>query len=176
MYKFIFKLFAELLGIQIIGSIFSAVFYFPHFIYSIFTSFLFLWAIHSTFWQLANKDRKRIIIINNNLSDGEGIKKISHLKGAYISLPFFVFNGLITVLTYATQSDLLVEIKSLLNLPFIEFLPTPPIVLDLKYCVSRLIVDFVMYFTCIIGYISGSFNISITEKIFPKIIYKQNKK
>ena len=60
----------ECIGLQIIFAIVSIVLQndvISPKLTSFFTAWLFLWAVHSTFWQLGNKERKSIAIINNNL-------------------------------------------------------------------------------------------------------------
>lgn len=165
----------ECIGIQILASVFSLVFYnniIPAKWFSLFTAWLFIWALNSTFWQLGNKDRKMYKIMNNHRKECEGYLKQNRFKGAFLALPFLIFNVFVLTLTYYINNDIMITIQSILNFPFSGFLPVFGDVLDSKYYISRLIVCFVMYVPCVTAYFSGSYNFSITEILLPKLIYK----
>ena len=165
----------ECIGLQILASVFFIIFYnhiMPPKLYSIFTIWLFLWAVYSTFWQLGNKDRKNTIIKNNHLNIGESPLKQNRLKGAIIGFPYFIFNILILLITCVFNNDILITVQSFLLLTFSGFLPYATDTLGNEYFIPRLIVCVIMYISCIAAYFSGSFNFSITDKILPKLIYK----
>ena len=165
----------ECIGLQIIFAIVSIVLQndvISPKLTSFFTAWLFLWAVHSTFWQLGNKERKSIAIINNNLGLDDTPIKQNRLKGIFVAAPFFVFNVLFLVFTCLINNDIVVTIQSLLQLPFAGFLPLVGDELGISYFKPRFIVCLVMYIPCITAYFSGSFNFSLTEKYLPKLIYK----
>ncbi len=173
----------ELFGLEIFFSILSLFFY-PFFewihndiIYSIFTAWLFLGAVHSTFWQLGNKERKNIIIQNNHLKEGEPPIKQKQLTGAKIAFPFFIVNILVIVIAYfhgnAGMNAIWITHR-IFQFTFAGFLGNETH--TLKYVLNGMLVCLVMYIPCITGYISGAHNFSLIEKYFPKIIYKQKKK
>ena len=165
----------ECIGLQVLFSAFSLIFYnsiMPAKLFSLFTAFLLIWAIHSTFWQLGNKDRKNIVIKNNHLDRGESPFKQNRLKGAIIGLPYLVLNVMFLIITCLCNTDILVTIESVLQFTFSGFLPLPGDNLGREYFIPRLIVCFIMYIPCVTAYFSGSYNFSLTEKILPKIIYK----
>ncbi|MBR5506253.1 MAG: hypothetical protein IKV73_08150 [Clostridia bacterium] len=165
----------ECIGLQIFFALLSMVFYIsviPPMLFSFFSAWLFLWTLHSTFWQLGNKERKQIAIANRHLDDGVSIIRQKRYKGALIALPFFVINITILLLTYITNNDILVFVESFLHFSFSGFLPLVNDTLDNVYVSSRLLVCLAMYIPCVTAYISGSYNFSITEIVFPKILYK----
>lgn len=167
----------ECLGLQVFFAILSMVFYIsviPPMLFSFFSAWLFLWSLHSTFWQLGNKERKQIAIANKHLNDGETIIKQKRYMGALIALPFFVINIIILLLTCVTNNDILVITESFLHFSFSGFLPKPTPELGQQYFLSRLSVCLIMYVPCVTAYVSGSYNFSLTEIIFPKILYKSN--
>ncbi|MBQ4527132.1 MAG: hypothetical protein II998_03575 [Clostridia bacterium] len=164
----------ELFGMQIIAFMFSFYFFIsviPTLLYSIFTGFLLVWAFHSTFWNLGNKDRKMNIIHNNHLKDGEAPHKLFHFKGALMALPHFIINIAFVFISKSVYTDLIVTIQSFVLWPFIGIVDA----LDMGYIGSRIIACLLMYIPCATGYMSGMHNISLVEKIFPKIIYKSEK-
>ncbi len=169
----------ECLGLQIFFALLSMVFYIsviPPMVFSFFAAWLFLWSLHSTFWQLGNKERKQIAIANRHLNDEECTIKQKRYKGALIALPFLLINIIILLLTYVTNNDVWVFVESFLHFPFSGFLPLVTDQLDKVYLTSRFLVCVAMYIPCVTAYISGSYNFSLTEIVFPKILYKSNPK
>ena len=167
-------IFFEMLGMQILAAVFSMFFFIdiiPVKLFSLFTAWLLVWALHSTFWQLGNKDRKNLIIHNNH-NDDENKKKQNMLHGALVALPHLAINILLIFITYIFNTDLLVTIQNFLMFSFIGFLPKVKDELDSAFIVSRLIVCMVMYLPCVTAYISGSHGFSFVEKYFPKLVYK----
>ena len=168
----------ECIGLEIVFSIVSIILcndLISPFLMSIFTSWLLLWALHSTFWQLGNKERKSIAIFNNNLTDAEIPVKQNRLKGALVAFPFFAFNVIFLLLTCKINNDTIVTVQSLLQLPFSGFLPKVTDELGMEYFKPRFIACLVMYIPCITAYFSGSLNFSLTDKYLPKLIYKTKK-
>lgn len=169
----------ECLALQIFFALLSMVFYIsiiPPMVFSFFSAWLFLWSLHSTFWQLGNKERKQIAIANRHLGPEDATIKQNRLKGALIALPYLLINIIILLLTYITNNDILVIVESFLLFSFSGFLPLVTDTLDNVYLTSRLLVCLAMYIPCVTAYISGSYNFSLTEIIFPKILYKSNHK
>lgn len=168
-------IFFECVGLQLFFSLLSMIFYVsivPPKLFSFFTAWLLLWALHSTFWQLGNKERKQIAISNRKLEPGEQPKKQNFLKGACVALPYFLINIIFLLITVCTNNDILIIIQSAIHFSFAGFLPLVQDNLDSEYIISRSIVCIVMYIPCITAYISGAHNISLIEKYFPKLIYK----
>lgn len=171
----------ELFGLEIFFSVISLFFY-PFFewmhndiIYSIFTAWLFLGAVHSTFWQLGNKERKNIAILNNHLKDGENPIKQNMLTGAKIALSFFAVNLVVVIIAYILgKSNWFWIVHRIFQFTFAGFLGSAK--LSAKYIMNGFLICLAMYIPCITGYISGAHNFSLIEKYFPKIIYKQKKK
>lgn len=176
-----FKINIELIGLQVFFSVLSFIFSFFfswmdnwEWIFSFFTGWLFLGAVHSTLRQLGDKDRKNIAIANNHLKDGEKMHKIDYLKGAKIGSVFFGVNFLIVLLTLFFESapgfgDCLYIVHRVMLGALMGFLPT---VESVSYWLVAFLLCFVMYLPCITAYISGAKDFSLTEKIVPKIIYK----
>ena len=165
----------ECFGLQIFFSVLAMIFYvsvIPPMLYSFFPAWLFLWALHSTFWQLGNKERKHIAIANRHLAPNETPKKQNMLKGALIALPFYIVNVLIVMLTIIFNNDMIVTIQSILHFCFAGFVAPAGDILGTDYFLSRFAVATVMYIPCVTAYISGAHNFSFTEKYFPKLIYK----
>ncbi len=163
-----------MIGMQILAAIFSMLFFIdviPVKLFSFFTGWLLIWALHSTFWQLGNKDRKNLIIHNNH-SDDKNKKKQNLFSGAFVAFPFLLINVLLVFVTYIFNTDLLVTIQNFVMFSFIGYISTVKDILDKDYIVSRLIICFVMYIPCVTAYISGAFGFSIVEKYFPKLLYK----
>ncbi len=171
----------ELLGLQIFFSVFSFILS-PFFswmdnwewIVSLLTGWMFLGAVHSTFRQLGNKDRKNTVIANNHLKDGETPHKIDYLKGLKIGGVFLGINLLIVLLTLFFESapgfgDVIYIIHRVMLGALMGFLPKAA---SVSYWLISLLLCFIIYIPCIGGYISGVKNFSLTEKIVPKIIYK----
>ena len=158
---------------QILAAVFSMFFFIdviPIKLFSLFTAWLLVWALHSTFWQLGNKNRKNLIIQNNHNEDNK--KKHNLFIGALAALPFLVVNVALVFATYFLNTDILVGIQNFVMFAFIGFLPTVKDILDKDFIVSRIIVCFVMYLPCVTAYISGAYGFSFTEKYFPKLVYK----
>lgn len=179
MLKTTLKINLEMFGLQIIAFVFS--FYFlisviPIYIYSIFTGFLFIWALHSTYWQLGNKDRKMNIIKNNNLSEGEVPHKLFLFKGALIALPHFLINVIYVFISNTYETGLPLTIQRFAMFPFIGFLDIFETDYNWGYLGANLLGCLLMYVPCTFAYMSGCKNISIIEKIVPKIIYKNPEK
>lgn len=167
-------IFLEMIGMQILAAIFSMLFFIdviPVKLFSFFTAWLLVWALHSTFWQLGNKDRKNLIIHNNHADDADK-KKHNMLTGALVALPFLLFNILMIFATYIFNTDLLVTIQNFIMFSFIGYLSNVKDVLDKDYIITRLIVCLIMYIPCVTAYISGALGFSVVEKYFPKLIYK----
>lgn len=168
----------ECLGLQILFSVISMGLYndfFPDVVFSLFTAWLFLWTIHSTFWQLGNKERKMIKIMNKNRGENEPEYKQNRLKGAIIAVPFFAANFIFLIVSCVLNKDILVTIQSILQFSFVGFLTPVDDILGWNYFYPRFIVCIVMYLTCIIAYLSGSYNYSFFDKYFHKIVYKTKK-
>lgn len=165
----------ECFGLQILFSVLAMVFYvsvIPPMLYSFFTAWLFLWALHSTFWQLGNKERKHIAIANRHLASDETPKKQNMFKGALIALPFYLVNIFLIMSTILINTDMIVTIQSMLHFCFAGFVEPAGDVLGTDYFLSRLAIATAMYIPCVTAYISGAHNFSFTEKYFPKLIYK----
>ena len=172
------KIVLECFGLQILFSVISMGLYndfFPDIVFSIFTAWLFLWTIHSTFWQLGNKERKLIKIMNKNRSQDELEYKQNRLKGAKIALPFFVVNFVYLIITCVLNIDILVTVESILQFTFVGFLSPVDNALGWNYFYPRFLVCIVMYLTCVFAYFSGSYNFSFFDKYFHKIVYKTKK-
>ena len=178
MIKKIILITLELLGIQLIGFIFSLFFFIgviPLILYSTFTGLLFIWAIHSTFWQLGRKDGKMNVIINNNLKEGEQPKKNFLPKGALLALPHFAINVIFVIYTTKINpTNNMTTYQSYALFPLIGFVRYFEEV-GINITFSNIIACLIMYIPCCSAYISGVYNISIIEKVFPKIIYKSSK-
>ena len=172
------KINLECFGLQILFSVISLGLYqnfFPKAVFSIFTAWLFLWAIHSTFWQLGNKERKQIKIMNKNLAENEPEYKQNRFKGAGIALPFFGINFIYLIVTCILNKDVLVTVQSILHFSFVGFLTPVDDALGWNYFFPRFLICMVMYLTCVLAYLSGSYNHSFVDKYFHKIIYKTKK-
>ncbi len=178
------KLNLELFGLQLFFTVLSFLVA-PFFswidgwkwIHGIFVGWLFLGAIHSTFWQKGTKERKNIIIANNHLADGEKEKKQKMLSGAIYALPFLAINLIVVLLTFVFDNgsplgDKLFLVHRIFLFPLAGFIPEEGSVFYWPVCV---ILCLVMYLPCVTAYISGAHNFSLTEKIVPKIIYKSEK-
>ena len=167
----------ELLGIQIVAFMFSFFFFIgviPLILYSTFTGLLFIWALHSTFWQLGNKDGKMNTILNNHLSQDEPRKKNFLLKGALLALPHFIINIIFVIYTTKyNNSDLMTTVQSFALFPLIGFIRKFESS-GMSSFSANAIGCLIMYIPCCTAYISGIYNISIIEKIFPKILYKSS--
>lgn len=175
MKKNCFVLTLECLGLQLVFSIVSMGLYtdfFPDILYSIFTAWLFIWSIHSTFWQLGNKEMKRIKIYNNNLLPGQNPVKQNIFKGALLAIPFFALNFLLLVFTCIFNENILVTIQAISQFHFIGFLTPADDALGINYFLPRFAVCLVMYLACAGAYISGAKNYSFFDKYFHRIIYK----
>ncbi len=167
--------FLKCLGYQIIFSIVSMVFFtnlIPLFVYSIFTAWLLIWALHSTFWRLGNKHGKQIVIHNNNLKEGDTAKRKPIFKGALLALPFLAVNLIFLLLTFYFNNNIMLLIETIITFPFAGFLSPLKDKLDVNFLLSHLIVRFVMYIPCVTAYISGLYNFSLIDKYYRKIIYK----
>ncbi|MBR3932335.1 MAG: hypothetical protein IKJ68_00295 [Clostridia bacterium] len=175
------KINAEIIGLQIFFS-FLSIMFMPFFswmdnwtwVFSFLTGWLFLGAVHSTFWQLGRKDAKTNVIENNHLKDNEKPKKLNLFGGAKVGFVSFTINIIIVILALVyTESSLLFNIHRIMIGSLFGFLP------DTKassYWSVSAILCFVMYIPCITAYISGVYNFSITEKIVPKLLYKSTNK
>ena len=170
------SVFLQSIGMQIMFSIVSMIFYINITIYTVFTAWLFMFPLYSTYWKLGNKDGKMIIIHNRNLKAGDEPKKKNLFKGALIALPYFMINIILLLLTYYTNNDILLIIETAITFPFAGFLPPLTDILGAKYLLSRLIVCFAIYLTCILGYMTGIINFSLLDKYYIKIIYKNTPK
>ncbi len=172
-------IFLECSGMQILFSVLSMLFFvgfIPTYIYSIFTAWLLIWALHSTFWQLGNREGKMHIIRNKHLvEDGKETEKPEYLKGALFALPHLSVNLILLLSTYLTNTDILVTITTALHFPFVGFLPELTNELGTDYLISRTLVCLAMYIPCVTAYISGYFQFSLIDKYFHKIIYKTPK-
>ncbi len=178
MNKKYFIVFLKCIGLQLIFSIVSVVFFvniISPALYSIFTAWLLIWALHSTFWTLGNKEGKMIVIHNNNLKIGDTKQKKKIFKGALVALPFLLVNIIFLLLTYYTNNDILVFIETFITFSFSGFLPTLKDDLDIQYLISHLLVHFAMYIPCVIAYISGLYKFSLLDKYYRKILYKNIK-
>ncbi len=184
MKKNYFKITLELLGLQlffsVLGFVFSAFFSWMDnwpVVLSLITGWLFLGAVHSTFWQMGNKDYKNNVIANNHLTDGEKPHILDPLTGLKIGSIFFVINVLLVfiAMVFDSGSDgnggVLFIIHRLAVGALFGFIPD-----NNFYWHACYILCLVMYIPCITAYISGIHNFSLTEKIVPKLLYKTNKK
>lgn len=173
------KVMLELFGLELFFGLISDVFFMNYFywlnpkIYSVFTAWLMLWAMHSALWQLGNKDRKRIKIENNHLKDGEKPHKQKMYMGALIALPFFAVNLIFVLVTCISNLDSLIFVHTLVHFTFVGFISSPDYSgFNADYLISSICVCLVMYIPCITAYISGAHNFSLIEKYVPRIIYK----
>ena len=186
MKKRILKTNLELLGLQIFFAVLSMFFveFFSwmqglKWIYSLLTGWLFLGAVHSTFWQMGNKDYKNNVIVNNYIENESEKVKLSMLGGAKTGFWFFIINVIIVLATLVFDKgsgygDVLFLIHRVMLFPLAGFLPETA---NKFYWYVCIILCVVMYIPCITAYISGAHNFSLTEKYVPKIIYKNpNKK
>ncbi len=184
MKKLIFKTTLELLGIQLLFSVVSMIFstFFSWmnnwaFIYSILTAWLFLGAVHSTFWQMGNRDYKNNVIANNHLTDGQSSIPFNRLRGAAVGSIFFLLNLLLVVLTLLLDSGsdgnggVLFLVHRLMLGTMFGFIPN-----NSWYWPVSFLLCLAMYLPCITAYISGSANFSLTEKIVPRLLYKSSNK
>jgi len=177
---------AELIGLQIFFAVLSAIFSFFfswiknwEIFYSIFTGWLFLGAVHSTFWQMGNKDYKNNVIYNNNLDENIPKRKLSMLGGLKYGSGFFVINVLIGLFTMLFDFNIEKGLGVLALLHRIMLLPLSGFIPDVTksyYWIGCFLLYIVMYIPCITAYISGAHNFSLTEKYVPKIIYKSKSK
>ena len=171
------KITAELIGLQLFFALASVMFvsFFSwmqgwKWIFSFFTGWLFLGAVHSTLWQLGNKDRKNNIITNNNLPQGSEPVKLSIWGGARYASVFFAINVLVVLLSLIfSKNDAIYLVHRILMSPLFGFLPQYG---GASYWLVALLLCLVMYIPCVTAYISGTKNFSLTEKIVPRIIYK----
>lgn len=184
MNKIYIKTTFELLGLQIFFSVLAMVFSTNFswmdnwaFIFSLLTAWLFLGAVHSTFWQLGNKDSKNIVIANNHMSPGQTRIKLDRLKGAKVGLPFVVINIVIVLITMIFDSGgdgnggVLFIIHRIMLGSLFGFIPEGE-----AYWYACFALCLVMYIPCVTAYISGTYHFSLTEKIVPKLIYKSTDK
>ncbi len=174
MTKKYFSVFLESVGIQILFSVASMVFFVNVFpvAYSLFTAWLLIWALHSIFWRLGNKEGKMIVIHNNNLKEGEAPKKKPIFKGALIALPHFILNIIILLLTNFLNKDILLIIEALITFPFANLLAPATDALGGKYLSTRILACLAMYLPCVTAYITGMLNFSFIDRYYRKIIYK----
>lgn len=179
------KLTFELCGLQLFFAVLSMFFveFFSwidgwQWIYSAFTGWLFLGAVHSTFWQQGNKDRKNNIIANNHLQEGQPKIKLNIFQGAKFALGFLGINLLVLLLTFLcdngkTFGNVIFFIHRTLLFPLAGFIPNGGSSYYWPVCI---LLCLIMYIPCVTAYISGMHNFSLIEKYVPKIIYKSNKK
>lgn len=184
MSKIYIKTTFELLGLQIFFSILAMVFS-TNFswmdnwavVFSLLTAWLFLGAVHSTFWQMGHKDSKNNVIANNHLLPGQPEIKLNRLKGARIGLPFFVINIVIVLITMIFDSGndgnggLLFIIHRIMLGPVFGFIPDGKAYWHVCY-----VLCIIMYIPCITAYVSGTYHFSLTERIVPRLIYKSTDK
>ena len=135
MKKLNLKINLELLGLQIFFAVLSMFFveFFSwmqgwKWIYSLFTGWLFLGAVHSTLWQLGNKDYKNNVIINNHIENENEKVKLSMLGGARAAFIFFVINILVVAATLifdkgSGYGDVLFLFHRVLLFPLAGFIP-----------------------------------------------------
>ena len=181
----ILKLNLELFGLQLFFAVLSF-FVFPFFswidgwkwIHGIFVGWLFLGAVHSTFWQRGNKDYKNNVIYNNHLEEGQKPQKLNMANGALYALPFLLINLLVLFLTFILDNgssfgDKVFLVHRVLLFSLAGFIPADKSVYYWPVCI---LLCFVMYLPCVTAYISGAHSFSLTEKYIPKIIYKSVKK
>lgn len=178
------KITLELIGLQLFFSVLSLIFsaFFSWmdnwaFVFSLLTGWLFLGAVHSTFWQMGNKDYKNNVIANNHLEEGQEPKKLNFLNGLKAGSVFFVINVLIVLATMIFDSGndgnggVLFIIHRIMLGALFGFIPNNEWYWPVCYLLC-----IVMYMPCITAYISGAHSFSLTEKIVPKLLYKTDKK
>ncbi len=157
------------------------------YLFSIITAWLYLGALHSTFWQLGRKDMKNIVIANNHVAEGEELSKPKLYTGAVLGLFLLIFNIILVVMASfnfdvvkynpATDSQifspsLIFMVHRFLISPFMGFLPAS---YGGEYVLRCIIICFIMYIPCVVAYITGTYDFSLLDKYFHKIIYKQKK-